>query len=222
VVLDFHIWAREIGFAYGREIPLPDGMGRLAVGAGGFPFDPSEVRASVHGPGTKIASSRGESKLGSIRLGVLYEPVEQVAVGAQYTHIRDWLRASFPGVGGFTDRYGIHLFTVGAAVKPDDKTVIAVQHLFGNAHGDTPYGHLDNQVEFDYFSVGAERLVPITEEVVLALRAGLLRGELTCGVGCTLPHGFRIDYAYMAHSSYDLRNEFGTARLHVVGVGKEF
>jgi len=222
--LDFHFWARELGFAYGREVPLPDGVpGRLAIGAGGYPSDPSEVRASPPG-GSRLASGRAHSELGSIRLGMLYEPVEQLSLGAQYTHILDYLYTDAPafGVSHDDDRYHVNLFTVGAAFKPDDKTVIAIQHLFGRASGRNVYLHPDDKIRFDYFSLGAERQIPITEEIGLALRAGMLRGNFTCGLGVTLPKDFRVDYALMSHYGYDVRNEFGTGPLHIIGVAKSF
>lgn len=220
--VDVHIWAREFGFGYGRDIPLPDGIpGRLALGAGGFPSDPSEVRASLP-DGTKLGSGRGHSKLGSIRAGLLYEPVKQVAIGVQYTHVLDYLYANWTGAPRMYDRYHVNIFQYGIALKPDDKTVISLQHLSGRASGEGVYGNADDRQTFDYFSAGIERKVPITETFGMALRAGMYRGEFTCGLGLALPDDFRIDYAYMPHFAYDLRNEFGTAALHTIGVGKSF
>ena len=126
------------------------------------------------------------------------------------------------GVVHSDDRYHVNLFTIGASYKPDDKTIIAIQHLFGRASGENVYLHSDHEVHFDYFSAGVERRVAVSEEFVLALRAGVDRGGLTCGLGCTLPHGLRVDYAFMSGYGYDVRNEFGTATLHMIGVGKSF
>lgn len=221
--LDLNIWAREFGFAYGREIPLPDSIpGRLAFGAGGFPSDPSEVRASIPDGGGRIGHGRAHSEIGSLRAGLLYEPTEMFAFGVQYTHILDYLYANYPGAPRQHDRYHVNLVQYGLAFKPDSKTVITAQHLTGSASGQSVYMSPDGHQQFDYFSMGIERKVPITETCGLALRAGMYRGEFTCGLGVSLPKDFRVDYAYMPHFAYDLRNELGTAALHTIGVGKSF
>ena len=214
---DTHVWAREFGFAYGREIPLPGKLpGQLGVGVGGFPSDPSELRLSAVGPDGKsrrIAHGRGISKLGSTRLGVLYQ-IDQFNVGAQYTHIKDDLWASYPGFGvaRTSDKYYANLYTLGAAYRPDERTVLLVQHLTGRAQGDGV------RADYDIFSLGAER--EITDW--LALRAGLLDGELTCGFGLKLPQDFRVDYAFMANYGHEVRQAFGEGGLHMIGIGKRF
>jgi hypothetical protein len=229
----FHIWAREPTIGYGREIPLPDGFpGRLAIGGCGFPEDHSEVRVTVPGPrGPAVkGKSRAHSEIGSMRLGVMYKPFEErdlVTIGFQFTHVKDFLKARYPvtpggPVGKVKDTYHVNLFTVGAAFKPDDKTTISVQHLSGRASGTGVGGNPGNSNSYDYFSIGAERVIPLTEEVALAVRGGVQRGEVTCGVGAKLPMGFQVDYTLMSNHGHELRKSFGRGPLHIIGVSKAF
>ncbi len=209
---DVHVWGREFGFHYGRAIPLPDSVpGRLALGIGGFPSDPSELRLEMP-DGNRIAKGRGRSQVSSVRAGALYQ-IDRFSFGGQFTHIKDELKASFKGVPvRFEDNYYVNIWTVGAGFRPDEKTVLLVQHLFGRAQGE---GVRKN---YDIFSIGAER------EVLnrFALRAGMLDGNLTLGVGIKLPYDFRLDYSFMAQYGEELRKAFGQGDLHIVGVGKSF
>jgi hypothetical protein len=229
----FHIWGREPGGGYGRQLPLPDGIpGRLAFGLAGFPEDYSEVRLNVPGTGTPaiLGKSRAHSELGSVRVGLMYKPFDEsdlVTVGFQYTHIKDYLKARYPisptgPIGEMSDIYHVNLFTVGVAVKPDDKTTLTVQHLSGRASGTSVGGNPGNSATYDYFSVGAERVIPVTEQFSLAVRGGAQRGRLTWGIGAELPGGMSIDYALMTHHGHELRKAFGRGPLHIIGVGKRF
>lgn len=216
-----HVWGRQFGIAAGVPVPLPDPVpGRLALGFAGFPYDPSEVR--LHAGGLRTAQGRGQSQIGSIRLGALYQPIDQVAVGAQFTHIKDYLRHKVlvdPVAMTYLRQnahYYVNLWTVGVAVHPDDKTTIGIQHLFGRAQGP------GIRANYDIFSAGIERRIPVTEEIALALRAGINDGGTTFGLGVTLPHGFRVDYACMMDYGEQVKDDFGHGDLHTVGVGKSF
>ncbi len=215
-----HVWAQEMGLAYGRKIPLPEAIpGELGVGFAGFPYDPSEVRLT-NAAGARAAWGRGHSKVGSIRLGILYKPVPELSLGGQYTHIKDTLRAEFlvPNVGIVPNKsiYHVNLGTIGAAYRPDERTVITAQFLFGRARGEGVH------TQYDIFSAGAEREMAITENIQLALRVGINDGHPTCGLGVKLPQGWRVDYALVAGYGEELRRAFGRGNLHIIGVGKRF
>ena len=215
-----HVWAHEMGLAYGRKVPLPEAIpGELGVGFAGFPYDPSEVRV-VSTSGARAAWGRGHSKVGSIRLGFLYKPVPELSLAGQYTHIKDTLRAEFlvPGLGIVPNKsiYHVNVGTVGAAYRPDERTVIVAQFLFGRARGEGVH------TQYDIFSAGVERELTVTDDLQLALRAGIHDGHPTCGVGVKLPQGWRVDYAFLAGYGEELRRAFGRGPLHMVGVGKRF
>ena len=215
------IRAEQFGIASGVEVPLPDKLpGRLALGFAGFPYDPSEVRLKAGGVTT--AEGRGQSQIGSIRLGTIYQPIEQVSVGVQYSHIKDNLRHRVlidPSTMTYWRDHGnyfVNLWTVGTAMHPDDKTTIAIQHLFGRAQG------RGVRANYDIFSAGIERRVPVSEEFGLALRAGINDGSPTFGVGVDLPRGVRVDYALLVNYGEQVKNDFGHGTLHIIGVGKSF
>ena len=214
-----HVWGRQFGICTGVPIPLPDAVpGKLGFGFAGFPSDPSELRLSSGG--TTLATGRAQSQIGSIRLGFLYIPLEQVSIGAEFTHIKDWLRqrALVPQFGYITTdaHYYVNLWTFGAAFHPDDKTTIVVQHLTGRAQGPGV------RAQYDAFSVGLERTVPISEEISFALRAGIHDSNPTFGLGVGLPRGFRVDYALLSNYGEQLDRAFGHGTLHIIGVGKSF
>lgn len=205
------VWGSEFGFAYGRQVPLPDNCpARLSLGLGGFPYDPSRLRLSAPGGG-EIAEGKGQSQLGSIRAGALLE-YDRFSLGAQYTHIKDKLWAKFKGLPRFEDNYYVNLFTLGAGYRPDEKTVILIQHLSGRAQGQGV------RANYDIFSLGAER--QIIDAV--ALRVGLLDGKVTCGVGVKLPYDFRLDYAYLNDYGQEVERAFDTGDMHMIGIGKKF
>lgn len=220
-----HVWGREFGLAYGREIPLPEKIpGRVAFGFAGYPNDQSELRLTAPG-GPTVATGRGQSQIGSMRLGMIYQvPIGETvkaSVGVQFDHIKDWLRqrALVPGVGYVTDdgHFYVNLWTVGAAVHPDDKTTVLVQHLTGRASGPNQF-----DADFDIFSCGIERKVPVSEEIALALRAGVNDSHPTFGLGVTLPHGFHVDYSLLSNYGEQVKRAFGHGTLHLIGVGKSF
>lgn len=217
---DTHVWGREFGFAYGRELPLPEAVpGRLGLGVGGFPSDPSELRLSAPGGG-RLAHGRAQSKVGSIRFGTLYQLTDlpfghELCLGAQFSHIKDELWARYPGfgIGGrFKDNYYVNLYTLGAAFRPTEKSLVLIQHLSGRAQGQGV------RANYDTFSLGAE--YEVLDAV--ALRAGCLEGELTCGLGVKLPYGFRVDYSFLPHYGHEVRRAFGHGPMHVIGVSKRF
>ncbi|MFC1805422.1 hypothetical protein ACFL09_00385 [Planctomycetota bacterium] len=215
-----YIWGRQFGIASGVEVPLPDKIpGRLALGFAGFPYDPSEVRLKAGG--LRTAQGRGQSQIGSIRLGTIYQPIEQVSVGAEFTHIKDYVRNKVLIVPPTTylrqnSNYYVNLWTVGVSVQPDDKTTIGIQHVFGRAQGQ------GIRANYDIFSAGIERRVPVNEEIGLALRTGINDGSPTFGLGVNLPHGLRVDYALLVHYGEQVKSAFGHGDLHIIGVGKSF
>lgn len=215
-----HVWAQEMGLAYGRKVPLPEAIpGELGVGFAGFPYDPSELRLTSSA-GTRTAWGKGRSKVGSIRLGFLYKPIPELSLAGQYSHIKDKLKAEYlvPQSGYVTSRGIVHvnLGTIGAAYRPDERTVLTVQYLFGRARG--PGVH----AEYDIFSAGAERELAISDNVQLALRLGINDSHPTCGLGVKLPQGWRVDYALLAGYGEEIKRAFGRGPLHMLGVGKSF
>jgi len=213
-----HVWAREFGFAFGRQLPLPDAVpGRVAFGMAGFPSDPSEVRIENGLGSGAVCKGRGQSKLGSIRVGFMYIPIETLSLGIQYTHIKDYLRQSlFGGSYRSNANYFVNLWTFGLAFRPDEKTVVLVQHMTGRASGTGVHAN------YDVFSIGIERLVPVTDNVEIALRIGAHDTNMTYGIGVNLPGGWRVDYAFLHHYGEQLAAFFGRGPMHMIGAGKSF
>ncbi|MBM4040501.1 MAG: hypothetical protein FJ290_18495 [Planctomycetes bacterium] len=223
--LDTEVWATQYGMAYGRQIPLRGLIpGKLAIGFAGYPNDPSEIWLREPGTGRKIAHGRGISKVGSIRLGFLYKPTDLINIGGEFTHIKDYLYATYPGLGipgRFKSNYYVNLWTIGAAVRLGHRgllgrTTIAAQYLGGNADG--------QGVDQDYNVMGAgiEHRIPITETINIMLRGGYYAHSPTYGVGITLPYRLTVDYAYMPRYGDNLYRAFGHGALHSVGVTKGF
>ena len=219
--MDAEVRAHELGVGYGREIKLPEGWGRLAIGGAGFPYDPSGLRLRPHGGGDVFARGRGMSRVGSARLGVLYEPEPHVSFGLQFDHIIDRLSAHYPGipfhVGERRDDYVANIVTVGVAVRPpipalSETTVLTAQYLTGGVHGE----NLDYHPHIP--AIGLEHQV----FKWLAVRVGALYSHPTAGLGLKLPHGWRVDYAYLHDYGKDIRSAFGVGPLHILGVGREF
>jgi hypothetical protein len=212
------VWARQLGLAYGTMLPVPASIGKLAFGFAGFPNDPSEIRLKMGG--TEVARGRGQSKIGSMRLGLLYEPTRRLSFGVMFDHIKDYLRASYtipniPAFGSHSNYY-VNIWTLGAAYEPDDKTVISVQEIVGRAHGEGVRAH------YNIPSLGIERRVPITKSITLSLRGGWRKGSGTGGFGLTLPRGWHADYAFTPNYGEELKTAFGHGPFHLVSVGKSF
>jgi len=216
--LDTKVEGTEFGLHYGREIPLPDKIpGRLSLGIGGYPYDPSKLTLSVPG-GPRVARGRGQSQVGSVRAGLIYDVtidnIGKVAVGGEFTHIKDELRAWYAGVPGrLEDNYYVNIWTLGLAWHlPNEKTVFLGAYTFGRAQGQ------DVRADYSIYSLGLEH------EVLdwLALRAGMHDTEFTCGLGVKLPADFRLDYAFMDDYGQQVKTAFGEADLHMVTIGKKF
>jgi len=213
------VWAREIGLAYGTEIPLRGSIpGRLAVGFAGFPSDPAEITLKAP-DGTRFAHGRGQSQIGSIRLGALYKPTERLGFGLNYTHIKDSLYATYPGLGipgRFESNYYCNIFEAGVAYRVLANTRIMAQHLFGRANGEGVHH------TYGIFSSGIEHNIPITETYVLSLRGGSFSKHATYGVGLSLPYRCRIDYALAPSFGVLTRSAFGHAPMHSVSFSRNF
>jgi hypothetical protein len=216
--LETEVSGNEFGVHYGREIPLPDKMpGRLAIGVGGYPYDPSKIELSIP-DGPRVAKGRGQSQVGSVRAGAIYqvtlENIGKVSLGGEFTHIKDELKAWYTGMPGrLKDNYYVNIWTLGFAYHlPNEKTIVLGQYTFGRAQGD------DVRANYSIYSLGLEH------EVLdrFALRVGMHDTEFTCGAGVKLPHDFRVDYAYMANYGQQVRDAFGTGPLHIITVGKTF
>lgn len=223
--LEADVWATQFGMAYGRQIPLRGLIpGKLAIGFAGYPNDPSEIWLREPGTGRKIAHGRGISHLGSFRLGFLYKPTDLINIGGEFTHIRDYLYATYPGLGipgRFKSMYHVNIYTIGAAARLGHRgllgrTTVAIQYLGGHASGtgvDACYAIL---------SGGIEHRVPITETINVSLRGGYYADSPTYGVGLTLPYRLTVDYAYMPRYGDNLSRAFGHGALHSIGVTKGF
>jgi hypothetical protein len=211
--------AYEAGLAYGRLVPLPDGVpGKLALGFAGFPYDPSRLRLEAPGGGT-MARARGISQLGSIRLGTMYQPEERLNLGLVFTHIKDFCWAKYPGLaipGRFDSTYHVNIWEVGASFRPLERTIILTQFLHGRANGEGVH------MTYNIFSMGVEHEIPITETVGIALRGGWLDNGPTFGVGATLPARCRLDYAFIPHYGEGLKAAFGHGPFHMLTFGKSF
>lgn len=214
---DTKVSAYEFGLAYGAKIPIPEQLGQLGVGFAGYPYDPARLTLTDPDGGGTVARARAISQLGSIRLGALYKPIEQVSFGLEYTHIKDSAWAKYTGIERrFSSNYHVNLWTVGLAFRPDQWTVITVQDIFGRATGQGV------DMSYSVFSAGIERQIPITETFGFALRAGVLEGDPTWGVGVNLPQGWRADYAFLPAYGEGVDKAFGHATFHMFSVGKSF
>jgi hypothetical protein len=223
--METEVWATQYGMAYGRQIPLRGLIpGKLAIGFAGYPNDPSEIWLRDPATGAKVAHGRGISQIGSARLGFLYKPTDLVNVGGEFTHIKDWLYAKYPGLGipiRFKSMYHINLWTLGAAARLGHRgllgrTTVAAQYLFGNADGQG----VDQ--DYDVRAAGIEHRVPITETINVMLRGGYYAHSPTYGLGLTLPYRLTIDYAFIPKYGDNLYRAFGHGALHTVSVTKGF
>ncbi|MBM4032917.1 MAG: hypothetical protein FJ291_14175 [Planctomycetes bacterium] len=211
--------AYEFGMAYGSLVPLPDRVpGKLALGFAGFPLDPSHLKLEVPG-GPTMARAKGWSKVGSIRLGALYQPEERLNLGVVFTHIKDYAWAKYPGLaipGRFSSIYHVNIWEFGASFRPLARTIVLVQFLHGRANGEGVH------TTYDVLSLGVEHEIPITSGVGIALRGGWLDNGPTFGLGATLPARCRLDYAFIPHYGEGVKAAFGHTPLHVLTFGKSF
>ncbi|HUT36884.1 MAG TPA: hypothetical protein VNE39_25605 [Planctomycetota bacterium] len=223
--MEAEVWATQYGMAYGRQIPLRGILpGKLAIGFAGYPNDPSEIWLRDPATGATFAHGRGISKVGSIRLGFLYKPTDLINLGGEFTHIKDRLYATYPGLPGapsFKSNYHVNLYTVGAAARLGHRgllgrTTVAIQYLGGHANG--------QGVDQAYvvWAGGVEHRIPITETIGIALRGGYYARSPTYGVGITLPYRLTFDYAYIPNYGDNLAKAFGHGALHSFGLSKAF
>jgi hypothetical protein len=166
---------------------------------------------------TRVAHGRGQSVIGSIRLGVLYKPTDRASLGAEFTHIKDKLHATYLGIPGrFDSNYHVNLLTMGAAYRVLDSTTLMIQYLTGTANGQGVNAH------YAISSGGIEHRIPIAKGVACAVRAGWYDNGPTCGVGATLPGGCRFDYGFMHDYGEGAKKAFGHGPLHMFTFGKSF
>lgn len=214
------LWGQQIGIASGVQVPIPDGFGKLALGFAGFPNDPSEVTLTMPdgmGGKTRVAHGRGQSVIGSIRLGALYKPTDEASIGAEFTHIKDKLHASYLGIPGrFESNYHVNLLTIGAAYRVLKSTILMVQYTTGAAHGQGVDAH------YAIDSGGVEHQIKVAKDVTISLRGGWYDNGPTCGVGTTLPGQCRVDYGYMHDYGEGAKKAFGHGPLHLFTFGKTF
>jgi len=214
------LWGREFGIASGFKVPIPEDLGELALGFAGYPSDPSEVTLRAPGGGggtTRVAHGRGQSVIGSIRLGALYKPTEKVSLGAEFTHIKDKLYAKFLGVPGrFESNYHVNLLTMGAACRVLESTTVMVQYTTGTANGEGVDAH------YAILCGGVEHRMRVTEGFELALRGGWYDNGPTFGLGVLLPGQCRVDYAFMHDYGEGAKKAFGHGPMHMLTVGKSF
>lgn len=208
--------ARTLGLAYGRKLVLPI-PGELAVGFAGYPYDPAHLRLKAGG--STVARAYAISQIGSIRLGTLYKATRNLNFGLQYTHIKDYAWARYPGLqipGRTSSNYYVNIWEAGFAYDLLKNTTILAQYLFGRATGDGV------DVHYSIPSCGIEHRMAITQGFRLALRGGWLDNGPTGGFGLTLPRRWRVDYACIPQFGEGVKKAFGHGPLHTLGVGKSF
>jgi hypothetical protein len=235
--LEADVWGREFGFAYGRHV-----TDWLSMGFAGFPMDVSELRLHIPG-GDEIAEGRGESKLGSARLGMLLRLPEEwskewktvgihgersfkvhiprVRFGATFDHIMDRLKMRPSGdAPDLHDTYYANIWTIGGAIDLTETTMLVADYKWGTVHGENVRAHPRSP------NFGLETRPKITIGDVkydgLALRVGSTRGNLTAGAGAKFLKRWEVNYAYVDGAGEDVRKAFGEATMHAVSVRTTF
>jgi len=229
------VWGREFGFAYGRHI-----NDYISMGMAGFPSDISELR--LHAPGgDEVAEGRGESKLGSARLGALVRlpgnkewrketrvgtraftlEMPTIRLGATFDHIIDRLKGRYHGAfPDAHDTYYANVWTIGGAIDLTETTMFVADYKWGTVHGENVRAHPRSP------NFGLEKRPKITIGDVkydgLALRVGSTRGNLTAGAGAKFLKRWEVNYAYVDGAGEDVRKAFGEATMHAVSVRTTF
>jgi hypothetical protein len=191
------IWGYEFGLDYGRHL-----TDRISIGVGAFPLEESSLRLSGVGKG------RGESLIGSARLGALVRVTENINLATMFDHIKDRLKDTYDAGGSPHDNYYANIWTIGGAVKLGEKALFAADYRWGRVDGG------DVRLNPRMPSFGLE--YKLTEN--FAVRVGDTRGHLTAGAGLKLFERFEINYAYVDGAGEDVRKAFGTATTHLVSL----
>ncbi len=207
--LEAKVWAYELGVAYGRK--LGD---RLSVGFGAFPLEESNLRLSGFGRG------RGESLVGSARLGVLFKFTDQINLATMFDHIKDRLDDSYDWGTSLRDNYYANIWTVGGAIKLTDKIRWFGDYRWGRVNG--------GSVRLNPRSPNFGLEYQFTDDI--ALRVGETRGHITAGAGLKLGSlgmdllkNCELNYAYVDGTGEDMiRRAFGTATSHAVSLSMKF
>lgn len=190
-----------LGMQYGRNI-----TDWWAVGFGGYPYEKANVDLITSG-----GTIEGEafSQIGSIQLGTIFRPLDNLSIGGQFIYIKDDLEAQVPGVGQMGDYYHIHYFSVGASYRPFEQTLVALDYWNGEIEGIANPAQ-DFDVDVDRWNFG------IQQEIVdyFAIRLGSNNGGLSAGFTVNIRENMDIDYAYVNEFMRDKDEIFGDTEFH--------
>jgi len=207
--LEAKVWAYEAGVSYGRRL-----NDRLAIGFGAFPLEESNLRLSGVGRG------RGESLVGSARLGVLVKVTDEINLATMFDHIKDRLKDSYDSGASLHDNYYANIWTVGGAIKLTEKMRWVGDYRWGRVNG--------GSVRLNPRSPNFGLEYQLTDDI--AVRVGETRGHITAGAGVKLgPLGpdllknCELNYAYVDGTGEDMiRHAFGTATSHALSLSMKF
>lgn len=195
------VWGYEFGVAYGRQI-----NDHISLGFGAFPLEESTLRLSGIGKG------RGESLVGSARLGALVRVSDSINIALMYDHIRDRLRDYYESGAYVQEMYYANVWTVGGAIHLGEKTVLAGDYRWGNVSGN----EADPTTMFNPRSTHFGLEHQLTDEI--AVRIGQTKGHITAGAGLKLFDNWEINYAYVDGAARDIESAFGTATTHLISL----
>ena len=195
------VWGYEFGVAYGRHV-----NDYVSFGLGAFPLEESTLRLSGVGKG------RGESLIGSARLGALARVHEKISVATMFDHIRDRLKDHYESGGCAREMYYANIWTIGGAMHLDEKTVFAADYRWGKVNGNKADPTTQLRVRTTHF--GLERQLNDN----IALRIGQTRGHITAGAGLKLFDKWELNYAYVDGAAREIDSAFGTATTHLVSL----
>jgi len=191
----------EFGVVYGRKI-----NDRASFGFAGFPLEESTLR--LHG----VGKGRGESVLGSFRLGGLVRVTDTISIATMFDHIKDRLKDYYADGTYLREMYYANIWTIGGAIRLGDKTIFAADYRWGDVNGNEADPSTQLNPRSTHFGLEHQ----LTDEI--ALRIGQTKGNITAGAGLKLFDKWELNYAYVDGAAEEIESAFGTATTHLVSL----
>ena len=191
----------EVGVVYGRRI-----NDRVSLGFAGFPLEESTLR--LHG----VGKGRGESVLGSLRLGGLVRVTDTISIATMFDHIKDRLKDYYADGTYVREMYYANIWTIGGAIRLGEKTVFAADYRWGDVDGNEADPSTMLNPRSTHFGLEHQ----LTDEITL--RIGQTKGNITAGTGIKLFDRWELNYAYIDGAAVEIESAFGTATTHMVAL----
>jgi len=191
----------EVGVVYGRRI-----NDRASFGFAGFPLEESTLRLQGIGKG------RGESVLGSFRLGGLVRVTDTISIATMFDHIKDRLKDYYADGTYVREMYYANIWTIGGAIRLGEKTIFAADYRWGEVDGNEAHPSTMLNPRSTHFGLEHQ----LTDEITL--RIGETKGNITAGAGVKLFDKWELNYAYIDGAAVEIESAFGTATTHLISV----